>query len=192
MGSKYTKHILFVVALLFIFRDLVGNMSTNLPDWRDYAFITWITNQNINHIKTLDFANIFNTNAFFPHTNTLFLSETFFTLSLVGLPISLFVKDPIILFNLLFLLTFVLNYVSSFLFWKKITKSEGVAFIGSVATVFSPYFYAQFGHFQMITYWPLMFSLYFLVESKRNKKKLLFEIILKNKKILIWIRIFSK
>jgi len=172
MGSKYVKHILFVVVLLFIFRDLVGNMSTNLPDWRDYAFITWITNQNINHIKTLDFANIFNTNAFFPYTNTLFLSETFFTLSLVGLPISLFVKDPIILFNLLFLLTFVLNYASLFLFWKKITKSEGVAFIGSVATVFSPYFYAQFGHFQMITYWPLMFSLYFLVDSKRNKKKL--------------------
>ena len=38
--------------------------------------------------------------------------------------------------------------------------------------IFSPYFYTQFGHFQMISFWPLMFSLYFLIDSRGDKKKL--------------------
>jgi hypothetical protein len=158
--------LIFLSIFIFIFRSLLLNYSTNLIDWRDYSYITWVINQNIGHIKTLDFANIFNTNAFFPYKNTVFLSDTLFTQSLIGLPFSFLTKNPVAIFNLIFFTTFIFNYLSAYLLWKTIFKNSFIGFVGSITTVFSPIFFTQIGHFQMLYFWPTLLSIYILMKHR--------------------------
>ncbi|KKQ75732.1 MAG: hypothetical protein US96_C0005G0005 [Candidatus Woesebacteria bacterium GW2011_GWB1_38_5b] len=167
------KHVLFLIAFLItfgvIFRDLLINISTNFPDWRDYPYLTWIINENIYHLRSLDFSNLFNLNVFYPHTNTLFLSDTLITQSLIGLPFSFFTKNPVLIFNLVFFLTFLLNYIAAYILFNKLLKNSLLSFIGGLAIVFSPFFYTQMGHFQMQNYWPFIFILYFLFKTDKKK-----------------------
>jgi len=165
---KKSFGLLFGLLFIFLFtaRSLVLNMSSNLVDWRDYTYLTWVINQNIGHIKTLDFVSIFNTNAFYPNTNTIFLSDTLFTQSLIGLPFSFIVNNPIVVFNSIYIVTFFLNLLSAYLLWKRVFKNDFVAFIGSLMIVFSPIFSTQMGHFQIQNYWPLLFSLFLLLKNE--------------------------
>ncbi|HCE30869.1 TPA: hypothetical protein DEQ89_02540, partial [Candidatus Daviesbacteria bacterium] len=167
--------ILFLLVLLFVFKDLVLNLSTNLLDWRDYPFIIWTIFQNITHVNTLDFANFFETNAFYPHRLTLLFSDLLLPQSLVLWPILYLTKNIILSFNLVFIISFILNYISLFLFWKQLFKKDSIAFFGSIFVIFSPFFQMELSHFQMISYWPFFFTLYFVFrnEEKRQTKNLI-------------------
>lgn len=165
----------FILILLFVFRNLVLNLSANLLDWRDYPYVIWVIFQNITHISSLDFINFFETNAFYPHKLTLLFSDILLPQSLIMLPILIFTKNLILSFNLLFIITFILNFISSFLLWKQIFKKELIAFFGSLFLVFSPFFQLELSHFQMLTFWPFLFSLYFIFknEEKPSRKNLI-------------------
>ncbi|NMC98662.1 MAG: hypothetical protein GYA62_02925, partial [Bacteroidales bacterium] len=158
--------------ILIVFRNLITSLQSNLIDWRDYAYITWVINQNITHLRLLDFANIFNQNAFYPYTNTIFLSDTLFTQSIIGLPFSFISKNPVAIFNSVFIITIFLNSLSSYIFWKNIFHNCTIGFVGSLACVFSPIFFTQLGHFQMLSYWPFFLSLHLAFKSNVfiNKK----------------------
>lgn len=158
--------LLFALIFVFVFGSLLSNIATNLIDWRDYAYVSWVINQNIGHLRALDYQNLFNLNAFYPHTNTLFLSDTLLIQSLIGIPFSFFSKNPVLIFNLIFIITFSLNYISSCLLFNKLFRNSLLAFAASLGTVFSPLFYTQLGHFQMQTSWPFFLILYLLVKNK--------------------------
>src|SRR3990172_5335638 len=107
MKTKDIKYLVFLTLLiLLVFRGLMTNLATALPDWRDHVSAAWVINQNIKYFKILDFTSIYNTNSFYPYTNTLFLSETFFTQSVIGLIFSFFTSSPIAIYNLVFITTF--------------------------------------------------------------------------------------
>lgn len=167
---------LFASLFVFVFRSLIFNITSHLIDWLDYPFIVWTIYQNVEKIKTLDFVNFFNSNAFYPNKLTLLFSDILLPQSLIALPFSYFTNNHILVFNLVFLITFILNYISSFLFWRQIFKKNEVAFFGALFTVFSPFVHLLLGHFQMLSFWPLFFSLYFLFknEEKNTFKNSLF------------------
>lgn len=170
MTKKPVLFFLVFLALLFlIFRNLILNLSTNLPDWLDYALMVWIVFQNTSKIISLNFSNFFDTNAFYPHQNTLFFSDTLIPQSLIFLPFQLLTGNLILSFNIVFLLTFVLNYISAFLLWKQIFKDNLTAFIGSLLIVFSPFFHLEFAHFQSLSFWPFLFGLYFIFKNEQTK-----------------------
>lgn len=158
----------FLAIFLFVFRSLIFNLSTHLFDWYDYPLIVWIVNQNISKISSLQFTNFFDTNAFYPNKNALLFTDTFLPQSIIALPFSFFTKNPILIFNFVFVFTFILNYLSSFLFWKTIFKKENLAFLGALLITFSPFFHSQTGHFQMQSYWPFFFALYFLFKNHQK------------------------
>lgn len=168
--SNYFYFLIFLVLLLIVFRSIVFNLDKNLVSWFDYPYIIWVINQNINHFRNLDFVNFFNTNAFYPFKGTLLFSDLLLPQSLIALPFSFFIGNPIIVFNILFFITFILNYFSLFLFWNNIFKNKFISFFGSVMFIFSSYFYTQLGHFQMLCYWSLFFALYFLMREKKEIK----------------------
>src|SRR5688572_16573580 len=99
---------LFLVIFVFTFKSLIANISTDLPDWLDYALVNWIITENIQKIQSLNFANFFDTRAFYPHKNTLFFADTFLPQTLLGLPFSLFTKNIVLVFNIIFIQTFIL------------------------------------------------------------------------------------
>lgn len=167
---------LFILILIFVFRDLILNISTNLLDWRDYPYVIWVISQSINHITNLDFANFFETNAFYPHKLSLMFSDILLPQALTLLPIFYIVKNIILSFNITFLITFILNFIAVFLFWKQIFKKEIIAFFGSLFFIFSPFFHMEISHFQMLTYWPFFFTLSLLFKNAeyKHKKNLIF------------------
>lgn len=172
MSRKFLLYlVLYIVILSIVFRNLIFNISTSLLDWRDYAFYTWQMFQNITHIANLDFVNFFETNAFYPHKLTLFFIDTMLPQSIIFLPYYYLTKNLIFTLNLTLITTFLLNFLSLFLFWKKIFKRELIAFLGSLFIIFSPFFHAELGHFTVMSYWPFFFGLYFLFNRSGKRKR---------------------
>ncbi len=171
MPKKFLIYLgIFILILLFVFRDLVLNLSTNLLDWRDYPYIIWTMFQSTTHITSLDFANFFETNAFYSHKLTLMFSDILLPQALI---LSLFIsltKNIILSFNIIFLFTFILNFTASFLFWRQIFKKDMIAFFGSLLLIFSPFFHLELSHFQMLNYWPFLFAFYFLFKSESKPR----------------------
>lgn len=163
--------IIFILVLLFVFRSLFSNgFDQNLISWGDGPYIIWVINQNVGHFKNFDFSNIFQSNIFYPYKNTLLLSDLLLPQSIIYLGVSLLGLNKIANFNILLLLTFLLNYLALYLFWKNFFKNNLLSFLGSLFFIFSPFFIGQLGHFQMMSYWPMFFSLYFITKNRFDFK----------------------
>lgn len=178
MSKKFLFYLgSFIVILFFVFRNLILHLSTNLLDWRDYPFIIWVMSQNVTHIQNLDFIHFFETNAFYPHKLTALFTDILLPQSVMYLPIFSLSKNPILSLNLIFIITFILNFISSYLFWKQLFKKEIVAFLGSLFLIFSPFFHMELSHYQMMSYWPFLFAFYYILKNRtKNKKRYLIAI----------------
>lgn len=155
---------------LFIFRDLILNISTNLIDWRDYAYVVWVINQFIDNFKELGAAGLFNGNAFYPLEGILLFSDLLWPQALITSLYSLFTTNIIAQFNLTFFTTLGLNTIAIYFFWKQIFKNNKNILFASLLTNFSPFFFLQLSHFQMISYWPFFLSLGFFFKKDRKLK----------------------
>lgn len=166
MSKKFLLYFfLFLLIFSFVFRDLILNISTNLLDWLDYPFIIWVISQSANHVSNLDFTSFFETNAFYPHKLTLLFTDILLPQALLYLPIFKLTNNRILSFNLVFIITFILNYISLYLFWKQIFKIDTLAFLGSIFFIFSPFFHMELSHFQMMSYWPFFLTFYFIFKG---------------------------
>jgi len=174
--NKYFLGYLFIslIFIFFIFKGLILNISTNLIDWRDYAYVIWVMNQTVESIKELSFSGLFNGNAFYPNEGILLFSDLLWPQALMTFIFSFFTKNIITQFNLVFLSTLLLNTVSIYVFWKTLFKNHKDVFFASLVTNFSPYLFLEINHFQMITYWPFFFALHYLFKNKKNIKDLIF------------------
>lgn len=154
---------------LIVFRELLVGISTRLLDWNDYPFIVWVVFQNLGHFSHIQLHGIFNTNIFYPFQGTLLFSETFLLQSAFGAFITIFWSNPITVFNLIFFSTLFLNACCSYLLWKRIFSSNGIAFFGGLITSLSPFFFLMIGHYQMMMMWPIFLGLYLLFSRKQWK-----------------------
>ena len=170
MRKNLAYFTIFLLILAYVFRSLLFNLTTHLTDWFDYPYIIWVIFQNIQKIKTLDFTHYFDTNAFYPHKMTLLFSDILLPQSLIALPFSFFTDNPITVINIVVILTFVLNYISSFLFSQQLFKRHIIGFLGALFTFFSPFFHLHEGYFQMQSYWLFFLSLYFLYRHEEEEK----------------------
>lgn len=166
--------ICFFLLTAFIFRSLLFNISTHLLDWFDYPLMVWIINQDIEHISNLQINNFFNSNIFYPFHNTLLFSDLLLPSSILGLVLQLFSSNPIFIFNIIFFVTIFLNIWSSFLLWRIFFPDKALLLFGTLITAFSPYFFMNLNHFQMINFWPFLFGLYFLFKEQISRKNAVF------------------
>lgn len=172
LNRTFILHLLFFLLFLllfsFVFRELLVNLSENLIDTRDYSLMVWIISQNIEKILSLNFSNYFDTNTFYPHRYVLLFSDLLLPQSLISIPSFLLSKNLILSFNITFIITFLLNYISLYFFWKIIFKNNLIAFLGSIFFIFSPFLHLELFHFQLLNYWPFFLSLNFLIISLKE------------------------
>ncbi len=157
--------------VLFIFRSILFNISTNLFDWNDYPLYVWIIYQNISHVVNFSFVDFFNGNIFYPSQGTLLLSDLFLPHSIFGLFFSRFIKNPITVFNIVFFISWALNIVSAQFFWNKITQKSSLLFFAVLSTTISTFTFMSTAHFQMINFWPFLFALGILIDEKLTNRK---------------------
>lgn len=170
MKDKIISLSIFSVFLLFVYRSLIFNIGTNLPDWLDYAYINWLISISVDKIITFNFSTLFNTNAFYPNQYSYFFSDTLLPQAIIATPFYLLFKNYILAFNLTLLLTLFLDYFSAYLFWKQIFKNNFIAIFGGLLIFFSPFFHLENGHFQMLSYWPFFFTLFYVFKYEKSQQ----------------------
>lgn len=173
MKKSYVIYFLiYLIIIIFVFRSLFFNLSTNLIDWRDYPTIDWMIFHSVSKITTLDFSNYFDTNAFYPNKYSLLFSDLLIPQAILETPFYMISNNSILSFNIVFFLTFILNYFATFLFWRQIFKQNILAFMGSLFVIFSPFVHLEISHFPMLSFWPFFFSFYFILKTREKKNNI--------------------
>jgi hypothetical protein len=114
---------------------------------------------------------------FAPTADALAFSEPLLGLSVVATPLEWLVRDPLVVANLVMLLTYPLCGVAMFVLVRRLTGSALAAFLAGLAYAFSPYRAAQQTHIQMLAaFWaPLaLLGLHAYLDSGRRAWLVLF------------------
>ena len=159
--------IVFLV-LVFAFRSLASGITTHLSDWNDYPFYVWTLYQNIGHFKSLTFHGFFNTNIYAPYQGSLLFSDLLLPQSLIALPLTLFTSNHILVFNIVFFISLLLDVVAVYFLWHQVTKDKFQLFFAVFATCISGFVFQNSVHFQILGFWPFFFGLGYLVRQPKR------------------------
>ncbi len=179
MNNKLKSIIMLLFFLLIIFlefKNVIFNITNSFIDWGDTPFIAWQIFVTRDKLINLKFSELMNTNAHYPFQYSLFFTDTFIGQAVMAIPL-FFIKNPILLYNLILLANLFINYFVAYFLFKKILQSQYAGFIGSFFLNNSFYVFDQIIHLQTLCYWPLLFTLYFLSNQYEQHKRKNFFII---------------
>lgn len=171
---------LFLLSLLIFLHLIPLSLHPNdaLYDTRDCFLNCWI----ISWVQQNVFSNpldLFNANIFYPHINSLSFSEHLFPQSIFSLPVYYLSKNPVLVYNFVFFLSFLLNAYAMFLLIKHLTKNDIAAIICGIIFSLNTYQINQISHLQLLSsgFIPLSF-LYFhrFIEKKCIMDSFLFSL----------------
>jgi hypothetical protein len=108
----------------------------------------------------MSFADLWNANIFHPTPLTLTFSEHLIPQALQGLPAYLATGNIVLAYNLVFLATFALSGLGTFLLVRELTGSARAAFVAGLFYAFFPYRLGQFPHIQTMSSQWMPFALY--------------------------------
>ena len=163
-----------IFLILFYWKETLLHLSTHLYSWLDGPFVIWVFQNNIRHFSQFDIVHLYETNAMYPFPYSLSFTEHMFFPTLFIWFFSFFTSNPLLQFNLFAVLNHLLIYFCFFLLAGRFTKNFSVKVIVSFFVAFSPYFIGQVGHLQMVIFWPLLMSLYYVAHPKRSNMHIVF------------------
>ena len=127
--------------------QLIGQFGSAIPsDPGDPILNTWILWWNAHHVPLTD--AYWNAPAFAPAPNALALSETLLGLTWLTTPLQWLGASPLAAYNVMFVLTPVLNGLSAYWLCLTLTGRRDAALVGSFAFAFAPYHASQLAHLQ--------------------------------------------
>ena len=97
------------------------------------------------------FGTYFDANIFAPAPNTLAYSEHFVAQAVQALPVYAVTGNAVLCYNLLYLSTFVLSGLGTFLLVREITGSRAAGFTAGLLFAFAPYRFPQSSHLQVLS-----------------------------------------
>lgn len=103
----------------------------------DQLLHIWALATNLHHLRH-DPGALFDANGFHPMRRSLFFSDHLFGQALVAWPVTAFTRNPVLLHNLLLLLSFVLSGTGLALLVRVLTGSPLAGIVAGVGWVFSP------------------------------------------------------
>ncbi|MFC2157023.1 discoidin domain-containing protein [Acidobacteriota bacterium] len=170
--------ILFSVIALFQLYPLSFNLNDSVHDPGDPMLTTWIIGWMQNQILH-DPLHLFEGNAFFPYHNTLTFSEHLFTQALFSLPLHFIIKNPLLIHNIIFLLTYILGAYFTFLLINYLTKNYYAGVIGGMIFAFSAFHMSQTPHIQVLSSGAIPLTFLYLhkyFQNERLKHSVLFSL----------------
>lgn len=154
------------VALVFTW-PLAAGLGRDIPwDLGDSLLNAWILAWDADHIwrfLTGDFgalSGFWNANIFFPEPLTLAFSEHLVAQAVQIVPVYALTGNIILSYNLLFLSTFVLSGLGTYLFVREVTGSARAGLVAGLIYAFAPYRVPQFAHLQVLSSQWMPFALY--------------------------------
>jgi len=127
--------------------ELIRQFGSAIPnDPGDPILNTWILWWNAHHLPLTD--AYWNAPAFAPAPNALALSETLLGLTWLTTPLQWFGASPLVAYNVMFVLTPVLNGLGAYWLCLTLTGRRDAALVGGFAFAFAPYHVSQLAHLQ--------------------------------------------
>ena len=156
-----TALLLYVFLTMILTFPLILHMDRYL-DLGDPALNTWILAWDV-HSLISDPLNLFNANIFYPHNqNTLAFSEHLIADMVVAFPVILVTHNPVLAYNIILFLSFVLSGLGMFLLISHYINDKYSAFLGGVAFAFCTIRFAHIWHLQLLTAQWMPFALLYL------------------------------
>lgn len=106
-----------------------------------------------------DPGNLFNTNMFYPHRNTLAFAEGNIGAGILAAPVYWLTGNAVFAHNSVLVLCFVLSVVGMFYLVRHLTGSRHAAIPPAIAFAFCPYVFARLPHIHLLTIAGIPFSL---------------------------------
>ena len=159
--------LLYAAAALALTWPLAAGLTRDIPwDLGDSVLNCWILQWGADHwLRFLSgdfgaFRGYFNANIFYPEPLTLAYSEHLTAQVLQILPIYALTGSIVLSYNLLFLSTFVLSGLGTFLLVRELTGSARAGLVAGLLYAFAPYRIGQFSHLQVMSSQWMPFALY--------------------------------
>lgn len=86
----------------------------------------------------------------------------------MALPLTYFISDHILVFNILFFMMLFLDVIAVYFFWQNVTRDKKELFFAVFATCISGFLFQNSVHFQILSFWPFFFGLGYLVRQKKT------------------------
>lgn len=175
MTTRIVSLLLGLLLCFFVYPSSFLYPKDTLPDNNDTRLIAYIIGQVQNNL--LENKNLYRATFFAPEPNTLTYSDLFLTSSILTLPARIFTSNPVLIFNIGFILNFTLTFFTSFIFFQKISKGTFGSIIASLIFNLSSIHLHYYAHLQVFSFWIFFAALYNLVsflESKNVKHLHLF------------------
>ena len=136
-----------------------GSLAT---DEGDPLLNSWIMGWDAHRITTLSLRGFFDANIFFPNRGTLNYSEHMVPEALVGMLPLLISGNPLLAYNVVWLLAMASSAFGAYLLAHRLTGSTGGAVFAGIAFGFSMFMMGQLPHLQVLCAAGLPLSFYFL------------------------------
>ncbi len=180
-----------ILAIIFTY-PLVCNFSTSTSGWQSmndselFLWNFWWVKHAIFDLKSNPFYTHY---LYYPQQVSLTLHTLTLFPALISSIFQFFTQNIIIVYNLLFLLTFTFSGFGTYLLINYLYKNKLVAYISGVAFAFCPYVFAHVyaGHFNLMNTWTIPFYLYFFFRMLDRKKTI--DIILAS--LIVTIQIYT-
>ena len=139
MRSAYVTIALTLVAVLITW-PLAAQLTHSLPgDYGDPVFVTWVMAWVNGSLVGGSWEGFWTANIFFPERNTLAFSEHFIAQSVMVAPVYWVTGNPILSYNIAFLLTFVLTGLGTYLLTRTLTGSDAAGYVAAFIAAFNQY-----------------------------------------------------
>lgn len=142
-----------IIFPLWLFRSLWRQWQTALLDWSDYSLVVGIVQQNIVNWTERPWSQWLEIPIFYPLQRGLLLADLFWPLSLLTGIFELAGGEMIAAFNAAFFVTLILNGLLAYLLVRRFFPATVVRLTGTILLAYSPFFFSQLGHVQMIQVW---------------------------------------
>ena len=147
----------YLVLTVVMTWPLAPRMRTDIAaDIGDPLLNAWIIAWDATHLGR----GLWHANIFHPHPYALAYSEHLLAQAIQILPLYALTSNPILCYNVLFLLSFALSGFGMFLFARELTGSRTAAFVAGAAYAFAPYRFSNLSHLQVLSSAWMPFALY--------------------------------
>ena len=140
----------FLAATLVLTLPVAAHPTRTLPsDLTDTLLNTWIIGWDADRLGH-GLRGLWDAPIFFPYHDTLAFSENLFGLGFIVAPVYWLSGNPVLTYNIGFLLSFVVAGAGMYLLARSVTHSRSAAAVAGAAYAFCPFRMAQIAHVQMV------------------------------------------
>jgi len=142
----------FAALALALTFPLVLHLTDHVAsDVRDPMYCLWLLSWDVD-TAVGNPAGIADANIFYPHRGALFYGDALPALALMAAPVILLTRNPVVAYNLLFLLSFFIAGHGMFLLVRRLTSSRSAAFVAGLIFAYFPYNFAHLSHLELLFY----------------------------------------